>query len=161
MGRTRVVLSQPESWAAVVRDLAPSAVAVDVEPLLVDWADPGMVPATAVARAVLDLELVASLAVVVFATNSHRTAPGLPDSRLQVSWVSRAHKPWARTRLRRLHPGPWVVVGDQVVTDGWLARRLDGVFVRVVHPPELVIPRWPSLQAAVAGRVLQPWFRER
>jgi hypothetical protein len=52
-----------------------------------------------------------------------------------------------------------VVIGDQVVTDGILARRLGYTFVLYV-PEEPGVPLAPRLMAA-CGRLLRPVFFTR
>ena len=50
-----------------------------------------------------------------------------------------------------------MVVGDQWLTDGLLARRLSGTFIRIALPRDGV-PAWPAVQS-LAGVVVRPLFR--
>jgi hypothetical protein len=68
-------------------------------------------------------------------------------------YIASAGKP-ARTAAYRDFPRPGVVIGDQVATDGILARRLGYTFVLVDHPLPGV-PAGPRLMAAL-GRLARP-----
>src|SRR5947209_8591328 len=90
--------------------------------------DPG-----ALAGGISDLlELLSGSGVraVVFATNSARTPPCIPEAEgTKVEYLTSARKPLRVAAYRGL-PRPGVVVGDQVATDGLLAWRLGYTFVR-------------------------------
>jgi hypothetical protein len=92
---------------------------------------------------------------LAFATNSTRRPSGLPDG---VSYHSTALKP-LRTKLYRGLPGPGVVIGDQVATDGLLAYRLGYSFVRY-RPPGRLEPG-PRAMAALGELVRPLVFRRR
>lgn len=84
------------------------------------------------------------VAVVVFATNSARrpTRPPNGHAHQQVRYLASAGKP-LRTKPYRSLPRPGLVVGDQIRTDGLLARRFGYAFVH--YQPHLhATPRGPS-----------------
>jgi hypothetical protein len=73
------------------------------------------------------------LRVVCFATNSRRRPSALPSAGdVRVVCLTDARKP-VRTSPYAEFPRPGVVIGDQVATDGVLARRLDYTFLQY-HP---------------------------
>jgi predicted HAD superfamily phosphohydrolase YqeG len=78
---------------------------------------------------------------VCVATNARAKVPLSAEySGIPVTYVTRARKPWThRRRLDAPCEAPEAaclraVVGDQVLTDGLLALRLDAVFVHVTSP---------------------------
>jgi hypothetical protein len=72
---------------------------------------------------------------------------------LRVVYLASAGKP-LRTGAYRGFPRPGVVIGDQVATDGILARRLDYAFV--LFDPQLSgLPAGPRLMGT-AGRLVRP-----
>lgn len=84
---------------------------------------------------------------------------------IPVTYVTRARKPW--TRRRRLD-APCeasaaaclrAVVGDQVLTDGLLALRLDAVFIHVTSPGAHEPPG--SRLMRLVGRLLIPFLFRR
>jgi predicted HAD superfamily phosphohydrolase YqeG len=89
---------------------------------------------------------------VCFSTNSARRPSAVPDrARLRVVYLASAGKP-LRTAPYRDFPRPGVVVGDQVATDGILARRLGYRFV--LYDPRLAdVPAGPRL-LGVGGRLV-------
>lgn len=64
-----------------------------------------------------------------------------------------------RTAPYRALPRPGAVIGDQVATDGLLARRLGYTFLRW-NPRLAGVPLRPRLMGLL-GRVAQPLFRTR
>ena len=92
--------------------------------------------------------------VVCFSTNSSRrpsVVPSAPGAR--VVYLASAGKPLRTTAYQRF-PRPGVVIGDQVATDGILARRLGYAFV--LFDPQLTgIPTGPRLMGAW-GRLVRP-----
>ena len=68
-------------------------------------------------------------------------------------YLASAGKP-LRTAAYQSFPRPGVVIGDQVATDGILARRLGYTFV--LFDPHLTgVPAGPRLMAA-CGRLVRP-----
>jgi hypothetical protein len=71
---------------------------------------------------------------------------------VRVVYLASAGKPLRTTAYQRF-PRPGVVIGDQVATDGILARRLGYAFILVDRPAGA--PVGPRLMAA-AGRLVHP-----
>jgi len=142
-----------------VRELSPRTVIFDVEPLVAYW-DSGQ-PALdrGVALVLGQLEAVPDVQVVCFATNSRRRPS---DARQgaggRVIYLSAAGKP-LRVASYRDFPRPGMVVGDQVATDGILARRLGYTFVQYRPPPGRV-PAGPRLMDRF-GSLVRPWLFTR
>jgi predicted HAD superfamily phosphohydrolase YqeG len=90
---------------------------------------------------------------VCFSTNSLRRPSVVPSAAgVRVVYLSSAAKPLRTTAYQRF-PRPGVVIGDQVATDGILARRLGYAFIRVDRPAR--VPPGARLMAA-AGRLVRP-----
>jgi len=118
-----------------VRELCPRTMIVDVEPL-VAWWDSGQEPLDCgVASMVSQLGGVAGVSVLCFATNSARRPSRLPAAAAaEVVYLASAGKPLQIAQYRSL-PTPGVVIGDQVLTDGILARRLGYAFLHYCPQP--------------------------
>jgi predicted HAD superfamily phosphohydrolase YqeG len=102
---------------------------VDVEPLVAWWDSGQEALDEGVTALAGQLSGLPGLQVLVFATNSARrpsSLPALPGVR--VSYLASAGKP-LRTAPYRGLPKPAAVVGDQLLTDGLLARRLGFAFL--------------------------------
>jgi predicted HAD superfamily phosphohydrolase YqeG len=135
------IASTPAEVRAHIVDLGALTAIVDVEPLVTAWdtdqaaLDDGLV-------AVLGLLAGSGLETVVFTTNSSR-APSRPPSApaMRVGYIVSAAKPLRLAAYRDL-PEPGVVIGDQVATDGLLARRLGFTFVHYA-PNVRAIPLGP------------------
>lgn len=124
----------------------------DVEPLVAVW-DTGQDALRAGVDRLLDhLTGAPGLEVVVFATNSLRDLPVQDRAGLRVSYLTAARKPFATTRYAGL-PGPGIVVGDQVATDGVLAWRLGMGFAHLQYT-HYTPPRGPRLMRQL-GRPLK------
>ncbi|HET9658172.1 MAG TPA: hypothetical protein VFP72_22660 [Kineosporiaceae bacterium] len=120
--------------------LAVRTVVVDVEPLIAFWDTDDRTLAQGVARFLAELgSRPGRLQVIVFATNSARDRP-VPTraGAFEVRYLAHAGKPLRTSPYRRL-PLPGAVVGDQIATDGILARRLRYAFLHYTHRP----PRTP------------------
>jgi predicted HAD superfamily phosphohydrolase YqeG len=126
----------------------------DVEPL-VAWWDSGQESLDrGVAAIVAELGAVPAARAVVFATNSARRPTAVPSvPGLRVMYLSSAGKP-LRTAPYRGLPGPGAVIGDQVATDGLLARRLGYAFLHW-SPPLAGVPLGPRLMHLL-GRAARP-----
>ena len=134
-------------------ELSPKTVIFDVEPLVAYWdsgqdvLDQGVTSVLARARAI------PGVLVVCFATNSaRRPSSPLAGDGVRAEYLASAGKPLRTTAYQRF-PRPGVVIGDQVATDGILARRLGYAFIQFDPPAEL--PAGPRLMAA-AGRLVRP-----
>jgi len=119
----------------LVAGLSARTALLDIEPLVAFW-DGTQEALDRGIGAALDLVAgVPSVRVVCFTTNSARqpsALPRLPD--IEVIYLTSARKPLSIAPYERL-PAPGVVIGDQVMTDGLLARRLGYYFLHY-RPPE-------------------------
>jgi hypothetical protein len=110
-------------------ELSASTYVVDVEPLVASWRSGPQLLDDGVARTAGQLCGIAGVRVVCFATNSARRPAAVPAcSTARVVYLASARKPLVTGMYRDL-PRPGVVIGDQVVTDGALARRLGFTFL--------------------------------
>jgi len=140
------------AWHA--RKLSAQTMIFDIEPLVAYW-DSGQ---DSLDRGIgLVLSQVATMPcvqVVCFATNSQRRPSVVPSvAGKRVVYVASAGKP-LRTAAYREFPRPGVVIGDQVATDGALARRLGYTFV--LYDARLDgVPAGPRLMGAW-GRLMRP-----
>ena len=94
-----------------------------------------------------------TLRVLVFATNSARRPSAVPAGQgFEVRYVASAGKPLRMAPYRGL-PRPGAVVGDQVPTDGLLARRLGFTFLH--YQPQLAgVPLGPRLMRGLGQLAL-------
>lgn len=125
-------------------ELSASTCIVDVEPLVASWHSGQRSLDAGVARIAAQLSAITGVQVVCFATNSARrpaATPATPAAR--VRYVASARKPLLTAWYRDL-PRPGVVIGDQVVTDGTLARRLGFTFLHYC-PRTSGMPAGPRL----------------
>jgi hypothetical protein len=138
------------------RELSSRTIILDVEPLVAYW-DTGQEALDAGIAAILErIGADTHLSVVCFATNSDRRpaadhgASGAGGPR--VVYLASAHKPFWTAPYRDF-PRPGVVLGDQIATDGILARRLGYSFLR--YCPDLThVPPGPRLMYEL-GRPLE------
>jgi predicted HAD superfamily phosphohydrolase YqeG len=138
---------------ARVREMSTRTVIFDVEPLVASWNS---------GQAALDqgVELVLGRAgevpevqLICFATNSLRRPSSPPaGASMRVVYLASADKP-VRTGFYQGFPRPGVVVGDQIATDGILARRLGYTFAQY-RPPGRV-PARPRLMNGF-GQLVRP-----
>jgi predicted HAD superfamily phosphohydrolase YqeG len=121
--------ASPRDVLSRAAELSARTYVVDVEPLVTSWHS-GLQPLDeGVARTAGQLGAIAGARVVCFATNSARRPAAIPSSSTaRVMYLASARKPLVTALYRRL-PRPGVVIGDQVVTDGALARRLGFTFL--------------------------------
>ena len=141
---------------ARARELSVRTLIFDVEPL-VAWWDSGQQELDRGIAAVLgQLDEVPQLRVLVFATNSDRRPSAIPlVPGVRVIYVASAGKP-LRTAPYRGLPKPGAVIGDQLPTDGLLARRLGFTFLH--WDPKLSgVPAGPRLLHQL-GRLARPLF---
>ena len=135
-------------------ELGAKTLVFDVEPLVAYWdngqdaLDRGVAEVTAKAAAV------PGVAVVCFATNSLRRPAALPShAGVRVVYLAGARKPlW--TAPYASFPRPGVVIGDQVATDGLLARRLGYTFLH--YWPPGFRPPWGPRLLNYGGRAVRP-----
>jgi len=139
-------------------ELAPKTIVIDVEPL-VAWWDTGRESLDDGLAAVLgQLGAIPGVEVVCFATNSARRPSTAPErAGIRVMYVSSARKPIRVAPYENL-PRPGIVIGDQVATDGLLARRLGYTFLH--YSPRLAgVPVGPRLLHDCGEVVLPFLFR--
>jgi predicted HAD superfamily phosphohydrolase YqeG len=134
-------------------ELSPRTVIFDVEPLVAYWNGTQETLDAGIALVLSEMAALPTVEVVCFSTNSNRRPSVLPSAAgARVVYLASAGKP-LRTSAYQRFPRPGVVIGDQVATDGILARRLGYAFIQFDPPPG--IPVGPRLMAA-AGRLVQP-----
>ena len=140
-------------------ELSPKTLVFDVEPLVAPWdsgqdaLDQGVASVLARARAI------PGVAVVCFSTNSiRRPSSPLAGDGVRAEYLALAGKP-LRTAPYRDFPKPGVVIGDQLATDGALARRLGYAFLQY-HPDPGSLPAGPRLMDR-CGQLLRPLFFTR
>jgi predicted HAD superfamily phosphohydrolase YqeG len=147
-------LSEPDDVLRRVVDIAPRTVIFDVEPLVAFWDTDQASLDAGIGSTLERLRDVSAIEVIVFATNSVRRpsviANGRPGTR--VLYYAAARKP-LRTKPYRSLPRDGVVVGDQVATDGLLARRLGYTFLHY-EPPRATMSRGPRAMRML-GRPLR------
>jgi predicted HAD superfamily phosphohydrolase YqeG len=136
-----------EEAAEAVRGLGLRTVIVDVEPLVAFWDTGSDALEAGVARVLAALEV----DVVLFATNSLRRCLSYEG------YVAKARKPFRLSRYKGL-PRPGGVLGDQVATDGLLARRLGFVFLHYCPVLEHV-PLGPRLMRGLGKPLRRLLFR--
>lgn len=137
-----------------VTALAAKTVIFDVEPLVADWDSGQEVLDRGIARVVDQLTAIPGLLLVCFATNSSRQPSVVPQRPgVQVQYVTSACKP-LRIVPYQDFPRPGVVIGDQVLTDGLLARRLGYTFLHYSLPPAAMPPGPRALSRA--GGLVRP-----
>ncbi len=135
-------------------ELSPKTLVFDVEPLVAYWdsgqeaLDRGVESVLARAREIPGVQ------VVCFSTNSlRRPSVPLAGAGARAVYLASAGKP-LRTAFYRGFPQPGVVIGDQLSTDGALARRLGYAFLQ--YRPDLDgIPGGPRLMDW-CGRLIRP-----
>ena len=140
-------------------ELSPKTLVFDVEPLVAPWdsgqdaLDQGVASVLARARAI------PGVAVVCFSTNSiRRPSSPLAGNGVRAEYLALAGKP-LRTGYYRAFPRPGVVIGDQLATDGVLARRIGYAFLQY-HPDMRSLPFGPRLMD-LSGQLLRPLFFTR
>jgi hypothetical protein len=117
------------------RQLSAQTMIFDVEPLVSWWDNTQESLDWGVAMVVGKVSTLPAVRVLVFATNSARRPSAIPDGGdMQVVYLASAAKP-LRTAPYRRYPRPGAVVGDQVPTDGLLARLLGFTFL--YYQPQL------------------------
>jgi predicted HAD superfamily phosphohydrolase YqeG len=117
------------------RELSPKTVIVDVEPLVAWWDSSQELLDSGVKQIVSQLGGATGVSVVCFATNSARRPSRVPPgTAAQVVYLASAGKPLQIAQYASL-PTPGVVIGDQVLTDGMLARRLGYAFLHYCPEP--------------------------
>lgn len=116
----------------------------DIEPLVAHWRSDQQALDQGLAHVVTQASAVPGVQVVCFATNSlRRPSVSLARPGVRVVYLAAARKPLWLAPYRDF-PRPGALIGDQVLTDGILARRLRYDFVHYT-PEHARIPRGPWL----------------
>jgi len=116
----------------------------DIEPFVAHWDSSQETLDDGIARVLDHVATIPGLLVVCFATNSSRRPSALPSGlSVHIEYLASAGKP-LRTTPYRLFPRPGIVIGDQILTDGLLARRLGYSFLHYCPEPA-GMPRGPRL----------------
>lgn len=149
-------------WHDLVRRLgvlsARTAI-IDVEPLVASWDTSQDVLDAGISALLGRLAAAPGLQVVCFSTNSARLPSALPEvPGVRVEYLASARKPLRLEPYRQM-PRPGAVVGDQIVTDGLLARRLGFTFLHY-RPPLRAVPAGPLLLRG-CGQLVRPFIFER
>jgi hypothetical protein len=107
---------------------------------------------------VSELGQLGGVSVLCFATNSVRRPSAVPaGAGAQVVYLASAGKPLQIAPYQTM-PTPGVVIGDQVLTDGVLARRLGFAFLHYCPDPASM-PIGPRLLRYCGQLVLPVVFR--
>ncbi len=140
--------------AGRITQLLAQTVVLDVEPLIAPWKSSQRMLDEGIASMLRRVGMLPEVRVLCFATNSARepsVAPHLPGK--QVIYLASARKPLNVEPYLTL-PRPGVVIGDQVVTDGLLARRIGYTFLHL-RPALRDMPVGPLLLRG-GGELLMP-----
>ena len=136
------------------RELSVRTMIFDIEPLIAFWDSGQQSLDQGIALVLSEAATVPGVQVVCFSTNSLRRPSTVPSAAgVRVVYLAAAGKP-LRTAAYRGFPRPGMVIGDQVATDGILARRLGYAFVQYDNLQDRV-PAGPRLMGAF-GRLLRP-----
>jgi predicted HAD superfamily phosphohydrolase YqeG len=140
-----------------LKQLSPRTLIIDIEPLVAYWDSTQDTLDRGITH-VLDLVAgIPSVAVVCFATNSARRPSAQPPSTgVHVAYLASAHKPVQITPYLSF-PRPGVVIGDQVLTDGLLAKRLGYAFLHY-RAPLTGAPIGPQLLCRLGRLARRPIF---
>lgn len=150
-----VAVADSRDVPARIRALGARTVIVDIEPFVAHWESSQAALDQGFADVVGEVAAIGGVQVVCFATNSARfpsIPPGGPPG-LQVRYLVSARKP-LRTAPYADLPRPGVVVGDQIATDGLLARRIGFTFLHF-RPRPGSVPAGPHALMRF-GEVLRP-----
>lgn len=124
----------------------------DVEPFVADWDSSQQALDDGIARVLDHVTTIPGVLVVCFATNSSRRPSAIPGGPgVHVEYVASAAKPLQTTPYRQF-PRPGIVIGDQILTDGLLARRLEYTFLHY-SPERAGMPGGPKLLSRFGGLV--------
>ena len=147
-------LTDMNEVATRVAEMSLKTVIFDIEPLVAHWNSAQDELDQGVCSVIRKFAIIPGLRVVCFATNSARQLSAIPQcAGLQVKYLASAGKP-LRTSAYQGFPKPGAVVGDQILTDGMLARRLDYTFLHCM-PSLKGTPLGPRLLNRF-GNLLRP-----
>jgi predicted HAD superfamily phosphohydrolase YqeG len=156
-----VRLSTLDDALRATGELRSRTIVIDVEPLVAYWdsgqqaLDEGIARVVSLAR---QAPGAGAVQVLCFSTNSARRPSRIPEwPGIRVVYFASARKPF-HTAPYRSFPAPGAVIGDQVLTDGLLARRLGYAFIQCT--PELDrTPAGPAMLARGGQLALPLLFR--
>jgi predicted HAD superfamily phosphohydrolase YqeG len=141
-------------------ELSVQTMIFDVEPLVAFWDSSQESLDDGVALILSQVKVIPAVRVVVFATNSARRPSAIPAVQgVRVKYLASAGKPLRIGPYRDL-PRPGAVIGDQVPTDGILARRLGYTFL-YYRPGLSGVPIGPRLMHHSGRLVLPLLFKRR
>lgn len=153
------VISDVREVPGYIRRLAARTVIFDIEPLVAAWDTTQEALDRGIARVLGEIRAVPSLSVVCFATNSAREPSAIPViPGIRVDYEASARKP-IRTHPYRSLPRPGLLIGDQVATDGLLARRIGYEFLHF-RPAPGSMPPGPALLSGW-GELMRPLLFSR
>ena len=140
-------------------ELSAKTLVFDVEPLVAYWDNGQDALDRGVAEILAKAAAVPGVAVVCFSTNSLRRPTTVPSADgIRVVYLASARKPlWIAPYAD--FPRPGVVIGDQVATDGLLARRLGYTFLH--YRPAHHRSAWGPRLLDYGGRLARPLFFTR
>lgn len=152
MGTSYDRLANLEDISGYTSRLSARTLVIDIEPFVAHWDSGQEELDDGIARVLDFVATIPGVLVVCFATNSSRRPSALEGAPgVQVEYLASAGKPLQVTPYRRF-PRPGIVIGDQVLTDGLLARRLGYTFLHYV-PERATMPRGPKLLSRFGGLV--------
>lgn len=152
----RLVIRGLPALLATLTTLNPATLVLDVDPMVTPWNSPPELFAQRADELASMIRLaVPDISVIVFASNSPRYGL-LPHEGINL--ISPAWKPWTTSYLRSA-ARPLVVVGDQILTDGLLARRAQGTFLHWQGGGPT--PLWPRLQKLLGKAFIPCCFRSQ
>ena len=141
-----------------MRALEPTALLIDIEPFVAPWRTDESALLRGLRERLEECATIASLREVAFVTNSERSpSGGVPGASFPVSYISRARKPFLELSRFASLRSPVIVIGDQVLTDGLMAWRLNATFVQVPLPARISFG--VRAQAALGRIVASLFFR--
>ncbi len=148
----------PEAVWAELRALEPATLLIDIEPFVAAWRTDGEALLAGLHEQLHRCATIASVREVVFVTNSDRNpASAIPSMPFPVSYISRARKPFLDLSRFGSLERPLVVIGDQVLTDGLMAWRLNALFLQVPLPARISLG--VRAQASLGRIVAKLFFR--
>jgi predicted HAD superfamily phosphohydrolase YqeG len=133
-------------------ELGAKTIVLDIEPLVAYWDNGQEALEEGVARVFAAAAAVPGVAVVCFSTNSARRPAEMPSHPgVRMVYLASARKPVSIAPYAGF-PRPGVVIGDQIATDGLLARRLGYAFLHYWPPSAPLGPRL----LGYGGRAVRP-----
>ena len=147
-------VASQEDLLRQLTQLSVKTLVIDIEPLVAYWDSSQNSLDLGIAALLGQLAPIPGLHVVCFATNSARLPSAGPKAAgLEVEYLASARKP-LRTAPYSRFPRPGAVIGDQVLTDGVLARRLRYTFLH--YRPDLPGAPLGPLLLSRGGDLVRP-----